>query len=158
MSEQGIENFIGDVLAGDMQKNALEFAAYLAASDMLFERGGGYWADKLYWRIKYKDKSVCYVLIKDASWIIWSDDSGVNSFEDFSPDEHMKEIAWKHLDICEKADRCFDGCARGRKTIFGKEFDNVCGTAMKFENPNADTVECMKKIMEIRKIDIIRNS
>ena len=112
----------------------------------------------LCWCVNYKDKSVCYILLEKDSWVIWSDDSGSNSFEDFSLDEHMKNIAWKNLVICEKVNRCFDGCGRSRKKIFGKEFDNVCGTAIKFENPNAETVECMKKIFEIRKNDIIKNA
>ena len=47
MPEQEIEDFIGEILTGDAQKNALEFAAYLRASEMLFERGTGYWEGKL---------------------------------------------------------------------------------------------------------------
>jgi len=157
MSEQKIENYITEVLTGDAQKNALELAAYLRANGMTFERGGGYWEDKLYWCVNYKDKSVCYILIEEDSWEIWSDDSGVNSFVNFIPEKQMKEIAWKHLVICENTIRCFDGCGRKSKTIFGKEFDNVCVTTMKFENPDAETIECMKKLMEIRKNDILRN-
>ena len=48
MPEQQIENFIADVLSGDAKKNALEFASYLRASEMQFERGIGYWEGKLY--------------------------------------------------------------------------------------------------------------
>jgi hypothetical protein len=89
MTEQGIENSIGKVLVGDTQKNALEFVAYLRASEMLIERfAKGYWADKFYWSIKYKGTTVFYVLINGSydnnisydktepdGWIIWSDDS-----------------------------------------------------------------------------------
>ena len=150
-----ITKTINDTLNGDALQNAQDFAAFLADSDMQFVRGGGYWADKLYWCVNYKDESVCYILLEDSSWTVWSDDSDYNSFEDFPLGEDMKEIAWKHLGICDNAERCFDGCARKRKVFFGKEFDNVCGTSMKFENPNAEMVECLKKLMEIRKNSIL---
>ncbi|GHV07212.1 hypothetical protein FACS189485_17140 [Spirochaetia bacterium] len=162
MFEQRIENFIGGVLTGDVQKNALEFVAYLRASEMLFERGKGYWEDKLYWLIKYKNEYVCFILINGSEekiehddWIIWSDDSGSNWFEDFPIDEHIKEIVWENIDFCANCGSC--GNPGGtRKMIFGKEFNNVCITTMKFKNPDIEALECMKKMVEIRKNDILK--
>jgi len=160
MPEQRIENFICEVLTGDAQKNALEFVAYLRANEMLFERGKGYWENKLYWLIKYKNEYVCFILInapdeKPDLWTIWSDDSDSNWFEDFPLDEHMKEIAWKNVDFCVN---CGGNCSPGkRKTIFGKEFNNVCRTTMKFTNPDVEELEFMKKMVVIRKYDILRN-
>jgi hypothetical protein len=160
MSEQRIENFIGEVLTGDAQKNALEFVAYLKASEMLFERGKGYWEDKLYWLITYKDEYVCFILINGSEektepdgWTIWSDDSGSAWFEDFPIDEHIKEIAWKNVDFCANCGSC-DNPGGTRKTIFGKEFNNVCITTMKFINPDVEALECVKKMVEIRKNEI----
>ena len=154
MAEQKIEDFVGVIRNGEIQKNAHKFISYLATSNMNFEKVGGYWEDKYYWSVNYKEKSVCYILLDKNCWTVWSDDSGENSFENFLTDEYTKEIAWCNLIICEKTERCFEGCARGRKIFFGREFDNVCGTAMKFVNPNAETVDCIIKIMEIRKGDI----
>jgi hypothetical protein len=161
MPEQKIENFIDEVLTRETQKNALELVAYLRASEMLFERVKGYWENQLYWIIKYKDESVCFILIngfgteeKFAPWTIWSDDSGSNWFEDFSLDEHIKEIAWKNVDICGNCGSCDGGT---HKSIFGKEFNNVCGTTMRFINPDFEAVECVKKMVEIRKNDILKN-
>jgi hypothetical protein len=162
MPEQRIENFIDEVLTGDEQKNALEFASYLRASEMVFERGKGYWEGKLYWVIKYKDESVCFILVGaeekpgPGPWIIWSDNSGSNWFEDFPLDEHMKEIAWKNVDICGNCGGCGNP-GGSRKTIFGKEFNNVCITPMRFTNPDAGELEFVKKMGEIRKDDILRN-
>jgi hypothetical protein len=160
MPEQKIENFIGEVLAGDAQKNALEFVAYLRTGEMLFERGKGYWEDKLYWMIKYKDKYVCFLLINGAEdktepegWIIWSDDSDSNWFTDFPLDDRIREIAWKNVDVCANCGGCKNPGGT-RKTIFGKEFDKVCITTMKFINPDAETLECVKKMIEIRKNNI----
>ena len=163
MPEQTIENYIVEILTGDEQKNALEFAAYLRASEMLFERGKGYWEDKLYWLIKHKTEYICFILINGSEdksepegWTIWSDDSGSNCFEGFPLDEHMKEVAWKHVDVCGNCGGCSN--PRGtRKMIFGKEFNNVCRTTMRFTNPDVETLEFMKKMVEIRKNDILGN-
>lgn len=117
-----------------------------------------YWEDKLYWVISYKSERVCYILIngsgteeKFAPWTIWSDDSNSNWFANFPLDEHMKEIAWKNVDFCANCGSCPGGA---RKTIFGKEFNNVCRTTMRFINPDVEALECVKKMVEIRKNDI----
>jgi len=163
MPEHQIENYISEILTEDAQHNALEFASYLRASEMQFERGKGYWEDKLYWLIKYKDEYVCFILINGSEdktepegLTIWSDDSGSNCFEDFPLDERMKEVAWKNVDICGNCGGC-DNPGGTRKTIFGKEFDNVCRTTMRFTNPDAEALEYLKKMVEIRKNDILEN-
>ena len=161
VSEKRIEDYINKFLTGDAHTNALGFVAYLRANEMEFERyNKGYWEGKLYWRIKYKSETVYYVLINSSDdtvpWIIWSDDSATNSFENSLPNEQMKEIAWKNVDIC-RGNKC-GGCNLGTgtpKTIFGKGFDSVCGTLFRFDNPDALAVECTTTLMDIRKSDIL---
>jgi hypothetical protein len=157
MPDYKIDNYIGDTLTGDARKNAIDFFEYLLESELQFERGKGYWADKLYWMIKYKDEYVCFVLIngcKDNTepdgWVIWLDGGGSDWLAANSPDERLKEIAWKHVDICGNCGGC-KSPGGSRKTIFGKGFDNVCITPMRFDNPDAETVECVKKLVELRK-------
>jgi hypothetical protein len=89
-------------------------------------------------------------------WTIWSDDSGSTCFENFPLDDRIKEIAWKNVDICKNCGGCNLGTGTS-KIIFGREFDNVCRTTMKFINPDVKTLECLKKIVEIRKNDIRMN-
>lgn len=162
MPEKGIEDFISDVLAGDTQHNALDFVAYLRTSEMQFERGTGYWEGKLYWVIKYKDETVCFILIGaeekpgPGPWIIWSDDSGSNCLADFPLDEHMKEIAWRNVDICGNCGGCGNP-GGNRKTLFGRKFNNVCRTTLRFTNPDAEALECVKKMVEIRKKNVSGN-
>ncbi len=143
------------------QKNVLDFVNYLKANEMQFERGKGYWEDKLYWIIKYKDEYVCFILIngfgseeKFAPWTIWTDDSDSRCFSDFPLDESSKEFAWKNIDFCGNCGGC-DNPGGSRKTIFGKEFDNVCITTMRFINPDTIEVECVKNLVKIRKNDIL---
>ncbi|MBT3276114.1 MAG: hypothetical protein HN368_23400 [Spirochaetales bacterium] len=161
MSEQRIEDFVVEVLIGDVQKNALEFIEYLRANRMLFERWRkGFWENKLYWVIKLNNKYVCFVLVNgseenDDPWIIWSDDSVSKCFENFPLDEHTKEIAWKNVDFCANCGSCSGGTC---KTIFGKEFTNVCRTTFRFNNPDVEALVFIKKMVEIRKNDILHNS
>ena len=159
--KQNIEDFIGEILTEDMRKDALEFVAYLRANGMLFERGKGYWEDKLYWMIKYESEYVCFILInggKDKTelkgWTVWSDDSGSSWFADFPLENYLKKIAWENVDICVNCGSC-ENPGGIQKLIFGKRFDHVCITAMKFVNPDADALECMKKMAELRKNDIL---
>ena len=159
MCESKIESIIRETLTDDAQKNALDFVEYLRANDMIFERGKGYWVDKHYWMIKYKNEYVCFVLVggdegKEKSWTIWSDDSGSMWFEDYQLDEHIKEIVHANIDFCGYCGSCGGGT---RKKIFGKTFD-VCRTTFRFDNPNSEAVECVKKLMDIRINSIAKNT
>lgn len=162
MPERDIENAIREVLSGDMQQNALAFTACLRAHGMQFERGGGYWADKLYWLVQYQGEYVCFILLNGPdsdetcnTWTVWSDDSGSNWYEDSPLDEHLKEIGWEHVDICENCGGC--GQPGGSdKCLWGKMFHNVCITTMRFINPDAGTLAFLKKMVEIRKNDILK--
>ncbi|MDR1558440.1 MAG: hypothetical protein LBS84_01855 [Clostridiales bacterium] len=111
--------------------------------------------------IKHSGEYVCFVLIngygekahKDEpdGWIIWSDDYSSDIFANFPLDEKIKQTAWEHIDFCANCGSCSGGTC---KTIFGKAFENVCNTIFRFDNPDADSVECAKKLVEIRKNDI----
>lgn len=153
-----IENSIVKVLDGDAQKSALEFTAYLRANGMLFARGTGYWENKPYWLVKHKNKYICFILIggnSKSEWTVWFDDSNSNCFANFPLDEYMKKFVWDNIDFCGKCGG--SGIQGTHKTIFGKEFANVCRTLMKFTNPNIETTECMKMLAAIRKNDVVKN-
>ena len=159
MFEQKIEDFIGEFLTEDTQRNALDFAAFLRANEMLFDRGTGYWDDKLYWDVKINGKIVCSIFINGLKnepddWTIWSDDSELTWYTDFPLDDRMKEIAWKNVDFCGNCGYCMGGT---RKNIFGKEFDNVCRRTLVFSNPDVETLVLLKKVVEISKDDILKN-
>lgn len=135
---------------------------------MEFIRGDGYWANQFYWYVKYNDEDICYILIngtgeekESAPLAIWSDtsDSGTSAwYENFPLDEQMKEIAWNNVDICGKCSPnspCYGGIG---KTIFGKKFDHVCRCTFRFDKPDDKTLQCVKKLIEIRKNDILSKS
>ena len=131
---------------------------------MRFVRGKGYWEDKLYWMIAYQDQYVCFILLHGsgseaefAPWTIWSDDSDSPWYADFPLDAHMRQTAWKHVDICGNCGGCGNP-GGSRKTVFGREFDHVCRTTLRFVNPDREALACAEKMVEIRKADILRRA
>jgi len=113
--------------------------------------------------VNYKGESVCYILNytpanaedSTAPWIVWTNDSGSNWFTDSPLSEENEEIAWSNVDICGSSKAACGGCmGRKHKTIYGRDFDNVCGITFRFNNPNADALECMKELIAMRKHNI----
>ncbi|GHV17076.1 hypothetical protein FACS18949_13880 [Clostridia bacterium] len=70
-------------------------------------------------------------------WIVFSDDSGTNSFEDYLIDEQTKQIAWENVDYCGHCGGIYEGGKH--KTVFEKKFDKVCKTIFRFNNPDFET-------------------
>ena len=64
----------------------------------------------------------------------------------------MKKIAWANVNTCGN---CGGDCSPGtRKAILGQEFDNVCSTDLAFCNPDTNTLEYVKKLLEMRKYEM----
>jgi len=146
------EGFVKDVLNGDTLKTALDFAVFLRANDMI---AGGEHGE-----ISYKNKCLCYMHLDGdeqapGPWTIWTEGDYSNEHEDVPMDERMKEIAWEHVNHCAN---CGGSCSPGTsKVIFGKEFENVCSADMAFHIPDTEALECVKKLLEMRKI-VLSNS
>lgn len=171
MPEKIIENHINDVLTKKARMSALAFIAFLRENEMQFERGKGYWEDKRYWMIKYKSEYVCFILIngygsvrhqdEPEGWVVWSDASDFSTsqwYENDFLDEQMKQIAWQNVDYCANCSpgsSCYGGVS---KTIFEKEYNNVCRTTFRFDNTDIESLECIKKMLEIKKSDILKNN
>lgn len=166
MPGQRIESVIHDVLKDDTQKHALDFIAYLRANEIPLEES------ESYWEVKYKDQCVCFILItgSDAfpgpwtiwsdqapgTWVTWDDGNDRNEHENLTVDEHIKQIAWANVNFCAN---CGGNCSPGkRKTILGRDFDHVCSSAVAFTNPDSETVNCAKKMVDARKRDILRRT
>jgi len=146
MPEQNkkIEDAFNEYLTGDELKNALDFAEYLRVNEMIYV--GDY-------EIHYKDNLACYIDTPNEQnkwWSIWTVGDYSTEYDGFPIDERTKEIAWANVVKCGNCDGV--DCKPGKtEVIFGKEFTNVCnGTdnlAMRFINPDADALECAKKMV-----------
>ena len=138
-----LEKEITNKLSGDMQKNALDFVAFLRGLGMTnhaehtsaFELGGEW---------------VCILIINDGGWMLF-DNPLTSKYDDFPADEDLKEFAWAHVNICTSCGGS-SGCGSqpGRtKIIFGKQFDNVCTSEVAFFDPDAGTLQKVMQMIEI---------
>ena len=137
-----IEEKIKTLLIGDTQKNALDFVAFLNTS-------------------KIPPKFYVIAVVGDGGdfphirpWVIFFNVCDFGA--DGSANDDLTEFAWKHAHICDhfitEGKRCGCGKQPGFKnTIFGREFENLCRCPMQFINPDAETLENMKKLLLILK-------
>jgi len=149
-----IENAINEKLTGETQANALDLIAFMRANEFLNEDG---------WEIYYKGEGIGCIDIakidsdKDEFWfwpsLGWDIDGNGSAYDE------LKEFAWAHVRICRQKKYCAGYCdaSRNRWKIFGKEYESTCHAPMSFTNPNANTVENIKKLMLIikqNKVDV----
>jgi hypothetical protein len=182
MSE--LKNLIKDSLNGEMLANAMDFTAFLEKNDMYFKESAVSFQDEVvcYSEINEKrsrqsgtrKRRTCvfgrfcrdrrdrfriislYMHIdsgeeEPSPWTIWTEGNYSSEIEGVPIDEHTKEIAWEHVNICASCGDCSPG---QRKVIFGKEFDNVCNADMAFYRPDVEMLECIKKLLQMRKSSI----
>ena len=53
-----IENYIAENLTDRAQQTALEFTNYLRANELEIVKDQGYWKDKIYYLIKFRNECV----------------------------------------------------------------------------------------------------
>ena len=146
MSKQSIETIIHEKLIGDTQKNALDFVAFLEANTLALESNG----DGEGWAVGGTvENSMGYLLVNGASdmpgpWTLW-----LNScdFADDSVDEEVKETAWAHAGPCGHCHAGWKDCGGGDRVIFGKAFEQLCHSPLMFTDPDAKTLENVKKLI-----------
>jgi hypothetical protein len=163
MSTRTKEDVIKNFLKNDERENALDFIAFLNANEITPQLNDG----NVFW---YKNKAVCTIYVKGADdiaapWMIWfSDEKGDKiGLNDKPIDERLKEFAWSHINTCAffTSNGASCGCDNqpGRSaTIFGKTFDNICHSTLTFINPNAESLIYIKKLAELMKLGILKNS
>ena len=147
MFDKRIEDVFNEVLTGDVLKNALDFTEFLNKNEII-QSGQHEWY--------YKNNCVCYIDTRNEkkSWIIWTEGDYGNECDDFPIDARTKEIAWMNVMECGN---CKDTNCNGKaKIVFGKEFAYVCNAdnvkmTFKFTNPDVETMECIKKLILMRK-------
>ena len=152
------ENLVRETFPADTRGRVLKFLACLRAAGAAFERCGGYWAGQYYWMVSYLDEPVFYLLVNGtgdearfAPLTVWTDDSGSLWLEDVPLDGREKELCLEHVDVCEGCGSCSGGRV---KTICGREFEDVCRTALRFVDPGAEELELLQRLAELRLSDI----
>ena len=166
MSKIKIEDTINKIFTGEKLKNALDFAAHIRALDLPLQEYDK--EEKSYWfNIEYKGVVLCYIRITQkaitifssqvpCSWIYWPDEEREFEYTEPVVDDSIKKAAWKRVRKCSNC-----GCesAPGRlKRILGKEFENVCVSALGFHAiasaKTAPDWECIKQMITAMKNDV----
>jgi len=145
MSEQmKIEDVINETLTGDIQKNALDFIAFLRTNDYSVDWDGTWWC------VNYKDDCPTLLGVNTGGVQFGALFNYCNFDDDNSVDDGLKETAWAHVQICKHFEsggkKCGCGDQPGLVTIFGKEF-NTCKSPLTFINPDAQTLAHIKMLM-----------
>lgn len=134
-----IVNKINELLDGDLKNNALEFVNYLHAKQLTPQQ----WFDPTYWRVPFEENYLCGIVFNENKWRFWFW-SG-----DYNGELDDKSIETVH-DYVRPCINCTTDCQFGKDTtVFGKEFINTCiQFPIQFENPDVNTLECIKKLLE----------
>jgi hypothetical protein len=150
-----IEDIIRENFDGVAKRNALDFADFLKANEMVYTG--------VHCEVHYKEPCVCFVYLDGdekthehspwhSPWTVWTAGEYPCERDDVPIDGRAKETAWANICHCAN---CGNTCSPGHvKTVFGKEFKNVCNAVMMFRNPDAETVGHIKKFVEMRKREI----
>ena len=151
-----IEDFVEERLTGQAKQVATEFVTYLRKNNVEFHMDtSDCWKDKIYYWVKLGKECLCFISIMDPDepdnlWTVWSDNC--NAYAAEISDEDIMSTGWDHIDFCAHCGACGGG---RKKTVFGKEFDGVCGCTFRVDNPNAKDLPFLKKMVEIRKNEIM---
>jgi len=131
---QTVEDKINVQLSGEVQKNALDFVAFLKANEC-------------------GDSCVIVVAKKPAHISPWTIFFNACEFDgEDSANDDLKEAAWAHAHICDHfasgGKRCGCGDQPGfRGTMFGKDFENLCKCPLQFTNPDVEAMEEAKRLL-----------
>ena len=148
MAEQmQIENVIHEKLKGDMQKNALDLVAFLHENELSLDSNG----DGEGWAVGgIVGNSMGFMLVNGVAqmpgpWTIWFNSCDFDGTG--STDDELKETAWAHASKCGHCHAGWKDCGGGDRTIWGREFERLCHSPLMFTNPDARTLEHIKRLM-----------
>jgi len=149
---------IDKCLTGDVKQTVLDFVEYCNENEMPM-RGVGDFCFKgkgmAAVRFRYKGgrlgKSIVYE--ENSCYIDVVFEVGNPDYENFVISQNLSDIVWKNVKYCEG---CLSTCAPGRDmTLLGKTLNKVCvyktDKFLRFIDPNAESLRCIKKILEFRK-------
>jgi len=145
MSKRIIEDELRKALSGDLLENVLNFVAYLKEIGMTIHPDDPN-------RFTYMGEYTCILVFFDDMLFIC--DCPICEHDGFPIEESLKEFAQANVKKCDNHQECDHEAKGATKTIFGKEFDNLCSSEIQFFNPDAESFEKIKKLMEYWKLII----
>jgi len=165
-----LEELIPDYLTGNMEKTALDFILYMRANKMPPAYRPSYC-----FKCSYKSKVICTIGLPSPQrnhydnqfdqpwmpegirrknyWVIFPELNHFSEYANLIFDEGFHDIIWneKNIYFCNKCNGR-DGSCSTNKSIFGREFKNLCGARSAFFwffNPDETTIKCIKRLLEL---------
>ena len=140
--QRPIEDKINERLRGDVQKNALDYVAFLRANGFKIERNTKHDG----WNVKKKKATPAFLHVSSDK-----NDFGIvfNSGDFKGPaDDALKAFAWAHVLVCPSGCGGSEICELSRKrlTVLGKDYENVCIAPLDFWNLGGEELEMAKKL------------
>ena len=132
----------------NLQNNLIEFCRFLKDNEFSIEPEGHTEDNKSGWKIVYTNECIGHMNFTKLG--IWLDTCDFGNSD--SADDALKETAWAHIRLCEyftsdgKKCGCHDQPGLS-KVIFGKKHENLCFALLEFKNPDAKTIENIKKLL-----------
>ena len=142
-----IEDKIVEVLNGNVLNGVLDLINYFNDIKMTPQ-----WSATNVWKVSYKTFSLCFIRlhgcadyhnVKAGSWHIVP---FIGEYESSALSDELKEIVWKNKETCRGCGKC----ALELKSVFGKTYDYACEKSIVFTNPDTKSLECVKKLIELR--------
>lgn len=151
-----LEDMIHKCLDGEIKQAVTEFLEFCKVNKISCP-----WGATNLWHLKTKGKRIGDIRLggipvgrinyeKNTWYVYVYNDVNSSIYREFIHNENLTEIIWKNVKKCEG---CLTSCAPGQTTtILDKDFNNVCICyKIRFKNPDTESQECMKKLLEFRK-------
>ena len=142
-----IEDKIIDVLDGGKQTDTLDFITFIRTNGLSLKAYDEYGYG---WAIEYKTQGLGFIKIDaaDKEMRLWS--GGVFN-TDFTDDNEFNCAIWANVVTCPQATcstrrQCGEQQEHGG-IIFGKEYNSTCYSPLGFFNPDAQTINNIKKLL-----------
>jgi len=155
-SSPKIEDVVSNCLIDeDVKKSFLHYVEWLKANDV-----SPIYADfegqSPFWEVEYKGKKHFIVWIDNDIVRVMIQVDFTNEYQNIIHENNLQNIVLDNLQYCSRAsggncNNCHlpPGVTGVDEVIFGKEMKNLCcGQYITFENPNVETIEVIKKLLE----------
>ena len=156
-SQSQVEEIISEyITAENIKDSLLHFVEWLRTSGVSplyldFEE------QDPFWEIEYKDKKHYIVWNSKDNICIMLKAAFTNEFQAIIQENNLHDTVLYNLQYCSRADggHCTNchlpsDVAGVDEILFGKEIKNLCcGQFISFDNPNSETIEGIKKLLEL---------
>jgi len=151
---QKLEDYVSEMLEGETQANALDFLAWLKENKLTRKK----WGESA-WIYQAEDSERGRFSIKKGMWrVSVRAPYSAPEFQDFLTQENLLDIVHANMNKCRRCDHTHLCAAKVgedkekfigfKKTVLGREFDDLCGVGTNFVNPDKKALECIEKIIE----------